>query len=157
MLGNVLGRPRHALQRPQHALQRPRHACNVLGWPRHALQPRRPTSKENPPTFCLISYEIKGVVYHQASLWSQETWWYTTPFASQLIRQKVEGFSFDVGCLGRYKACLGRPRTLSSMPRTLQSMPRTLQGMPRTAEDVASMPKHALGTHNNNNILLILF
>ena len=23
-----------------------------------------PTSKENPPTFCLISYEAKGVVYH---------------------------------------------------------------------------------------------
>ena len=23
-----------------------------------------PTSKENPPTFCLITYEAKGVVYH---------------------------------------------------------------------------------------------
>ena len=30
MLGNILGRPRHALQRP-------RHACNVLGQPQHAL------------------------------------------------------------------------------------------------------------------------
>ena len=41
---------------------------NVLGRPWHALQPRRPTSKENPPTFCLISCEAKRVVYHQASL-----------------------------------------------------------------------------------------
>ena len=26
-----------------------------------------------------------------------EVWWYTTPLTSQLIRQKVGGFSFDVG------------------------------------------------------------
>ena len=131
MLGNVLGIQATSLAvlgRPRHALQRSRHACNVLGWPRHALQPKRPTSKENPPTFCLISYEAKGVVYHQVSLWSQETWWYTTLFTSQLIRQKVGGLSFDVGrlgckacrgqlrtlqaCQGRCKACRGRPRTL---------------------------------------------
>ena len=37
MLGNVFGRPRHALQRPRHALQRPWPTstcfmiCNVLG------------------------------------------------------------------------------------------------------------------------------
>ena len=55
MLGNVLGRPRHALQRP-------RHACNVLGM-------------------------------------LQKAWWYTTPLASQLIRQQVRGLFFDVGLL----------------------------------------------------------
>ena len=27
--------------------------------------PRSPTSKRNPPTCCLISCEVKGVVYHQ--------------------------------------------------------------------------------------------
>ena len=55
-----------------------------------------------------------------------EAWWYTTPLASQLIRQQVGGYFFDVGllgpcekacrggrgrcqaCLGRCKACLGR-------------------------------------------------
>ena len=45
-----------------------------------------------------------------------ETWWYTTPLTSQLIRQQVGGFFFDVGllgpckkaCLGRCKACQGR-------------------------------------------------
>ena len=93
MLGNVLGRPRHASQRPRHALQRP--------WrPRHAFSqgPRSPTSKKNPPTYCLISCEVKEVVYHQALY---ETWWYTTPLASQFIRQQVGGFLFDMGCLGR--------------------------------------------------------
>ena len=66
--------------------------CNVLGMlnnvlsrPWHALQPRRPTSKENPPTFCLISCEAKGVVYHQVSCDHRDALWYTTPFISQLI------------------------------------------------------------------------
>ena len=58
MLGNVLGRPRHALQCP-------RHACNVLGFTAY-----------------------------------MEAWWYTTPLASQLIRQQVGGFLLDVGLLG---------------------------------------------------------
>ena len=61
-------------------------------------------------------------------------------FASKLIRQKVGGFLFDVGCLERCKACQGRPRTLPSMSRTLLSMLKTLQSMPRSAKDVA---KHA--------------
>ena len=63
LLGNVLGRSRHALQRPRHVWQRPQR-------PQHAfLQgPRSPTSKINPPTCCLINCETKGVVYHQASL-----------------------------------------------------------------------------------------
>ena len=63
MLGNVLGRSRHASQRPRHAWQRP--------WrPRHAFSqgPRSPTSKKNPLTCCLINCEVKGVVYHQASI-----------------------------------------------------------------------------------------
>ena len=49
MLGNVLGRPRHAWQRPRHAWQRPKHA-------RHAFSqgPRSPTSKKNLPTCCLF-------------------------------------------------------------------------------------------------------
>ena len=81
MLGNVLGRPRHALQGPWHALQ----------------GPRSPTSKRNPSTCCLISCEVKRVVYHQASIY--ETWWYTTPLASQLIRQQVGGFLLDVELL----------------------------------------------------------
>ena len=60
MLGNVLGRPRHASQRPRHASQRPRYAFSQ--------GPRSPTSKKNPPTCCLISCEVKGVVYHQVSI-----------------------------------------------------------------------------------------
>ena len=92
MLGNVLGRPRHAFQGPWHALQ----------------GSRSPTLKRNPPpTCCLISCEVKGVVYHQASIY--ETWWYTTPLASQLIKQQVSGFFFDVELLGPCKkACRGR-------------------------------------------------
>ena len=51
MLGNVLGRPRHAWQRPRHAWQRPRHA-------RYAFSqgPRSPTSKKNPSTCCLAAF-----------------------------------------------------------------------------------------------------
>ena len=75
-----------------------------------------------------------------------EAWWYTTPLASQLIRQQVGGGGgfFDVGLLGtcknacrgrrgRCKACRGRPRTLPSMPRSYQ----------------ASL--HILGSHRNLN------
>ena len=90
MLGNVLGRPRHALQRLKHALQRPWPTsacfCKVLGVPHQ---------RETPPTCCLISYETKGVVYHQVSY--MEAWWYTTPLASQLIRQQVGGISLRCG------------------------------------------------------------
>ena len=77
-----------------------------------------------------------------------ETWWYTTPLTSQLIRQQVGGFFFDVGllgpcekacrgCLGRCKACLGRCEACRGRPRTLPSMPRSCQ---------ASL--HILGSHN---------
>ena len=117
-------------------MQRPRR-------PRHAYSqgPRSPTSKKNPPTCCLISCEAKGVVYIEAR-------WYTTPFASQLIRQQVGGFFFDVGLLGpceyacrgrrgRCKACLGRCEACRGRPRTLPSMPRSCQ---------ASL--HILGSHN---------
>ena len=80
----------------RHAWQHPRHSSNVLGRPRHALQRPWLTSacfatssacfatslvdlgmlcnldvshrKKTSPTFCLISCETKGVVYHQASL-----------------------------------------------------------------------------------------
>ena len=80
MFSNVIDRPRHALQRPRHAWQRPWPTlacfCKVLGVPHQ---------KEIPPTCCLISCEVKEVVYHQASIY--ETWWYTTPLASQFIRQ----------------------------------------------------------------------
>ena len=62
-----------------------------------------------------------GVVYHQASIY--ETWWYATPLTSQLIRQQVGGFLFDVGLLGPCK-----------------SMPRSAKDLAKHAEDVA---KHA--------------
>ena len=76
MLGNVLGRPRHAWQRPRHAWQRPRRAWHVF------LQgPRSPTSKKNSPTCCLISCEVKKVAYHQASIY--ETWF--TVYTFQLL------------------------------------------------------------------------
>ena len=71
MLGNVLSRPRHVLQHPKHVLQHSRHAYKVLGRSRHAFA-RSPH---------LLPY--------------MEAWWYTTPLASQLIRQQVGegGFS----------------------------------------------------------------
>ena len=67
MLGNVLSRPRHALQCLRHALQ--------------------------------------GLY---------ETWWYTTPLTSQLIRQQVVGFLFDVGFLG---PCRSMPRSAKDLAK----------------------------------------
>ena len=77
MLGNVLGRPRHALQCPRHALQRLRHAWQRPRRPWHVfLQgPRSPTSKIKPPTCFLINCEAKGVVYHQASINCKDQIW----------------------------------------------------------------------------------
>ena len=124
MLGNVLGRPQHALQRLKHALQRPWPTsacfCKVLGVPHQ---------RETPPTCCLISYETKGVVYHQVSY--LEAWWYTTASGGVSLRcgtprtlQKHAEVSQGrcQTCLRRCKACQGRLRTLPSMPRTLQSV-----------------------------------
>ena len=62
-----------------------------------------------------------------------EAWWYTIFFASQLIRQQVGEFFFDVGFLGPCKS-------MPMLAKDVANMPRTLQSMPRSAEDVA---KHA--------------
>ena len=110
MLGNVLGRPRHASQRPRH----------------------------------------------------MEAWWYTTPLASQLIRQQVGRFFFNVGllgpcekacrgrqgrcqaCLERCKTCLGRCEACRGRPRTLPSMPRSCQ-----------VSLHILDSHNIYYIIIL--
>ena len=73
------------------------------------------TSKRNPPTCCLISCEAKKVVYHKTSRY--ETWWYITPSASQLIRQQVRGFLFDVGLLGLCKSMLRLVALLLWVPK----------------------------------------
>ena len=116
--------------------------CNVLDMLAMSLAdlgmllqgPRSPTSKRDPPTCCFINCEAKGVVYHQASIY--KTWWYTTPLASQLIRQQVGGGGVSLRC--------GTPRTLQKHAEVGQgrckSMPRNLQSMPRSAKNVA---KHA--------------
>ena len=48
-----------------------------------------------------------------------EAWWYTTPFASQLIRKQVGGFIFDVGLLGPCGKHAEEAEDVASMPRTL--------------------------------------
>ena len=50
-----------------------------------------------------------------------ETWWYTTPLASQLIRKQVGGFIFDVGLLGPCGKHAEEAEDVASMPRTLQA------------------------------------
>ena len=52
-----------------------------------------------------------------------EAWWYATLLASQLIRQQVGGFLFDVGLLG-----------------PCRSMPRSAKDLAKHAKDIA---KHA--------------
>ena len=109
-------------------------------------------------TFAL-GFEIESFLHQGSSvplhLSYMEAWWYTTPLASQLIRQQVGGFFFDVrllgpcekacrwrwerceACLGCYEACLGRCEACRGRPKTLPSMPRSCQ---------ASL--HILGSHN---------
>ena len=53
MLGNVLGRPRHASQRPRHASQRPRHALQRPRRPRHAFSQGPPNRRKTPPLAAL--------------------------------------------------------------------------------------------------------
>ena len=53
MLGNVLGRPRHASQRPRHALQHPRHAWQRPRHPRHAFSQGPPHRRKTPPLAAL--------------------------------------------------------------------------------------------------------
>ena len=64
-----------------------------------AQGPRSPTSKINPPTYCLISCEAKGVVYHQNSLAV-----YKDYKAKPLVRRSVHprilhksNYNFDIG------------------------------------------------------------
>ena len=77
------------------------------------------------------------VVYHQVSY--MEAWWYTTPLASQLIRQQVGGVFFDVGLLGpsekacrggrwRCQACLGRCKACPGRCKTCPGRCKTCRG-----------------------------
>ena len=109
--------------------------CNVLGMLGNVLgllgMPFRKVlgvlhRRKTPPTCCLISCEVKGVVYHQASIY--ETWWYSSMWG---------GFSSMWDSQDLAEACRGQPRTLQSMLRTLPSMPRSCK---------ASL--HILGSHN---------
>ena len=59
-----------------------------------------------------------------------EAWWYTTPLASQLIRQQMGGFLFDVGLLGPCR----------SMPRSAKDLAKHAKDLAKHAEDVT---KHA--------------
>ena len=77
--------------------------------------PKSPISKRNPSTCCLISCETKEVVYHQTSRY--ETWWYIILSASQLIRQQVMGFLFDVRLLEPCKSMLTSAALLLWVPK----------------------------------------
>ena len=56
-----------------------------------------------------------------------EAWQYTTPLASQLIRQQVRGVFLRCGTPRTLQKCMPRtPRTLPSTPRRLQSSKRQL-------------------------------
>ena len=78
--------------------------CNVLGILGMLFRKVLgvPHRRNPPPSCCLISCKAKGIVYHQVSY--MEAWWYTTPLASQLIRQQVGGFFFDVEDLAKRHA-----------------------------------------------------
>ena len=79
MLGNVLGMLCNVLGMLCNVLGMLCNVLGVLGMPfRKVLGV--PHRRNPPPTCCLISYEAKGVVYHQVSY--MEAWWYTTPLAS---------------------------------------------------------------------------
>ena len=94
--------------------------CNVLGMLATSLAdlgmflqgPRSPTSKRNPPICCLISCEVKGVVYHQVSIYGNLVVHYSLGFTA-----------YKAASGGVFLRC-GTPRTLrKGMPKR----PRTLQ------------------------------
>ena len=58
--------------------------------------PRRPRTLPSMPKSCQASLHILGSHIKRA----MEAWWYTTPLTSQLIRQQIGGYFFDVGLLG---------------------------------------------------------
>ena len=78
--------------------------------------PRSSTSKRNPPTCCLISYEAKGVVYHQVSIYGSLVVHYSLGFIA-------------------YKAASGGVSPRCGTPMTLQ----------KHAEDVAKHAKVGRG------------
>ena len=78
------------------------------------------------PKMCRLAWQLLGMLGNSLATprhaWQRPRhalpWWYTTPLASQLIRQQVGEFFFDVGLLepcekacrgrqGRCQACLG--------------------------------------------------
>ena len=87
--------------------------CKVLGRPQHALCFATPLA-------CFTRSLAHLGMLLQGPM---EAWWYTTPLASQLIRQQVRGFLFDVGLLGPCK-----------------SMSRWTKDLAKHAKDIA---KHA--------------
>ena len=114
-------------------------AKDVASMPR-TLQ-SMPRTLPSMPRSCQASLHILG---SHTSIY--ETWWYTTPLASQLrcgtprtLRKGMPRRPRTLqACLGRCKACLGRCKACRGRPRTLPSMPRSCQ---------ASL--HILGSHTN--------
>ena len=87
--------------------------CKVLGQPQHALCFATPLARFA-RSLAHLGMLLQGPI---------EVWWYTTPLTSQLIRQQVGGFLFDVGLLG-----------------PCRSMPRSAKDLAKQAKDLA---KHA--------------
>ena len=91
MLGNVLGRPRHALQRP-------RHACNVLGMFQKAWWYTTLLASQ------LIRQQVRGLFFDVGLLWPCK---------------KHAKDAEDVASMPRTLPSI--PRTLSSMPMSCQA------------------------------------
>ena len=86
----------------------------------------RPRTLPSMPKSCKASLHILGS--------DDKTWWYTTPLTSQLIRQQVGGFLFDVRLL----------RPCGSMPRSAKDLTKHAKDLAKYAEDLAkSMPRSA--------------
>ena len=108
--------------------------CKVLGRPQHALCFATPLA-------CFTRSLAHLGMLLQGPM---EAWWYTTPLASQLIRQQMGGggVSSMWDSQDLEKTCQGRPRTLQSMPRALQSMPRSAEDVAKHAQELQNKPTY---------------
>ena len=124
MLGNVLGRPRHALQGP---------------WPTSACfcKVLRVPHQRNPPPPHLLPYKLwsQGSSVSWNFIYGSLVVHYSLGFTAYKATSGGGGFLFDVGLL----------RPCRSMPRSAKDLAKHAKDLAKHAEDVAKYAKVGWG------------
>ena len=105
MLGNVLGRPRHALQGP-------RHACKVLGMLATSLA------------------DLSMLLQGPRSIWNLVVYYFLS-FTAYKAASGGGGFLFDVGLLGPYRSM---PRSAKGLAKHAKDLAKHAENIAKHAE-----------------------